>query len=60
MEKITIKTAASMLGVSEQAARVMIQNERIPGATCYGPKCRRTYYVTDEQVKNFMKGVQHD
>lgn len=56
MEKITIKVAAQMAGVSEQALRVMIQHGVIDGAKCYGPKCRRTYYVTDEHIKNFMKG----
>lgn len=58
MKKITIKTASEMAGVSVQAMRVMIQNGLIAGATCYGPKARRTYYVTDEHIKNFMKGGQ--
>ena len=56
MEKITIKEAAAMAGVSEQAIRVMIQHGVIAGAKCYGPKHRRTYYVTDVQIENFMKG----
>ena len=56
MEKITIKVAADMAGVSEQAMRVMIQNGVIDGAKCYGPKCHRTYYVTDAHIENFMKG----
>lgn len=56
MQKITVKDAAQMLGVSPQAVRVMIQNNVIECATCWGPKHRRTYYVTDEQVKAFMKG----
>lgn len=56
MKKITIKTAADMAGVSEQCMRVMIQNNVIAGATCYGPKYRRTYYVTDTHIENFMKG----
>lgn len=58
MKKITIKEAADMAGVCVQAMRVMIQNGLIDGATCYGPKHRRTYYVTDEHIKNFMKGGQ--
>ena len=56
MKRIKIKEAADMLGVSPQSARVMIQNGCIAGATCYGPKHKRTYYVTDEQVLNHMKG----
>ena len=58
MKKISIKTASEMAGVSVQAMRVMIQNGVIDGATCYGPKTRRTYYVTDAHIKNFMKGAK--
>ena len=58
MEKITIKEAAAMAGVSEQAIRVMIQHGVIAGAKCYGPKHRRTYFVTDVIMVNFMKGVK--
>lgn len=56
MRKISIKEAADMLGVCEQQVRIMVQRDKIPGATCHGPKCRRTYYITDEQVTNLMKG----
>ena len=58
MRKITIQQAAQMMEVSEQAVRMMVQLEKIPGAVCYGPKHRRTYYITDEHIKNFMKGVR--
>lgn len=54
--KITVKEAARRAGVSPQALRVMIQEHVIEGAKCYGPKCRKTYYVTDEHMDNFMKG----
>lgn len=57
MKKITIKAASEMAGVSEQAIRVMIQNGVIEGAKCYGPKCRRTYFITDAIMENFMKGA---
>ena len=56
MKRISIKEAARMLEIGEQGVRMMIQNGCINGATCYGPKHRRTYYVTDEQVINHMKG----
>lgn len=49
-----------MMGVSEQAVRIMVQLNRIPGATCYGPKHRRTYFITSEQVTNLMKGVENE
>lgn len=58
MKRITTKEAAQMLNVGEQAIRMMVQLEKIPGAICYGPKSRRTYIITDEQIKNLMKGVE--
>lgn len=42
--------------ISEQAVRMMIQIGRIPGASCGGTKARRSYFITDEQVANLMKG----
>ena len=60
MSKITTKQASQMMGISEQAVRIMVQLNRIPGATCYGPKYRRTYYITSEQVENLMKGVSNE
>jgi len=56
MRRLTIKQASQMLQQSEQATRMMIQLNKIPGALCYGPKHRRTYYITDVQVSNLMKG----
>ena len=58
MKRITTKEAAQMLNVGEQAIRMMVQLEKIPGAICYGPKSHRTYIITDEQIKNLMKGVE--
>lgn len=57
MKRITIKEAARMMNVGEQQIRIMVQLEKIPGAFCYGPKGRRTYIITDEQITNLMKGV---
>lgn len=56
MKRITTKEAAQMLNVGEQAVRMMIQLDKIPGAICYGPKTHRTYILTDEQITNLMKG----
>ena len=56
MKRITTKEAASMLNVGEQACRMMVQLGKIPGAICYGPKHRRTYIITDEQIIKLMKG----
>ena len=56
MKRITTDQASEMMGVAVQGVRKMIQLGKIPGAFCYGPKYKRTYYITDEQVKNLMKG----
>ena len=57
MKRITTKEAARMMQISEQGVRMMIRIGRIPGASCGGTKSRRSYYITDEQVANLMKGV---
>jgi len=56
MKRITTKQASIMMGVSEQAVRVMIQNGRIPGASCGGSKTRHSYFITDAQIKTLMEG----
>ena len=58
MRKITMSEASKILQISEQAVRVMIQKNKIPGAICYGPEHRRTYYITDVQLENFMRGIK--
>ena len=57
MKRITITEASKMLNVSEQCTRMMIQAGQIPGASYHG-EGRKTYYITDEQVENLMKGVR--
>lgn len=58
MKPITIKEAAQMMGVAEQFVRVSIFAGKIPGAYRVEGKHgkRAKYYITDEQVKNLMKG----
>lgn len=58
MKRITTKEAARMMQISEQGVRMMIQLGRIPGASCGGSKARRSYFVTDEQIANLMKGAR--
>lgn len=58
MRRITTKEAAQMMQISEQAVRMMIQFGRIPGASCGGSRARRSYFVTDEQIANLMKGAR--
>lgn len=56
MKRISIREAARMMSVGQQQIRMMVQLGKIPGAFCYGPKERRTYIITDEQITNLMKG----
>ena len=58
MRRITTKEAARMMQISEQGVRMMIQLGRIPGASCGGSRARRSYFVTDEQIANLMKGAR--
>lgn len=57
---LKIKEAAPLLEVSEESVRQMIQNGLIAGAGCWksthGKGKNRTYYITDEQIKNFKRG----
>lgn len=60
MKRITVEQAARMMDCGTQQIRIMVQLDKIPGAFCYGPKCRRTYYITDEQITNLMKGGKNE
>lgn len=59
MKRITISQAAKMLDCGRHQVRQMIQLGKIPGATYVGELPRRTYYIYDEQIINFMKGEAH-
>lgn len=62
MRRISIKEAARMMGAAEQFVRVSIFAGKIPGAYMVEGKNgkRGQYYITDEQVKNLMKGVKDE
>jgi hypothetical protein len=62
MKRISTKEAARMMGVAEQFVRVSIFAGKIPGAyKVEGRNGKRgQYYITDEQVKNLMKGVKDE
>lgn len=54
--RITIREASKIMQCSEQALRMMIQLGKIPGACSYGEGKRVAYYITEEAVRNFMRG----
>lgn len=51
-----------MMGAAEQFVRMSIFAGKIPGAYMVEGKNgkRGQYYITDEQVKNLMKGVKDE
>lgn len=57
---LTIKQAAPILQVGEQAVREMIKAGLIKGACCWksenGKGVNNTYYITLEQILNMQKG----
>lgn len=56
MKRISVREAARMMECGTQQIRMMIQLGKIPGAFSYGSKPRRTYFITDEQIKNLKRG----
>ena len=60
MRTISIKEASRMMQKPEQWVRVAIFAGKIPGAFYLPGKNnkRGTYFITDEQVTNLMKGVR--
>ena len=55
MRRLTVKEAAQMLQASEQEVRMLIQLQRIPGATYTGEGQRKTYYIYDTQIESFAQ-----
>ena len=60
--RITIKEASRMMQVTEQHLRVSISAKKIPGAYYLEGRNgkRRTYFITEAQVKNMMEGKTND
>lgn len=58
MRPISIKEASRMMQKPEQFVRLSIFAGKIPGAYYLEGKNnkRGTYFVTDEQIENLMKG----
>ena len=59
MRVLSIREASKMMQMPEQFVRVSIYAGKIPGAYYVKQegKSRGQYFITDEQIKNLMKGV---
>lgn len=55
--RITVKEASKRLGVSEQFIRIGLQQNRLPIGTAVKMSSVWTYYITAEQVENYIKKV---
>lgn len=53
--RITVKEASKRLGVSEQFIRIGLQQNRLPIGTAVKMSSVWTYYITAEQVENYIK-----
>lgn len=56
MERVSIKEAASILGVSEQFIRVGMQRDRLPIGTAVKLSSKWTYYIPRERLMAYMEG----
>lgn len=56
MERITVKEAAEMLGVSEQAVRIMMQKKMVNIGFVVQAKDKKRYLIYRERVEKEIKG----
>ena len=53
--RVTVRQASEMLGYPQQAVRELIKSGKLPIGTYTGDK-RKTYYISSERLKKYMKG----
>lgn len=54
MERITVKQAASMLGVSEQYIRVGMQRGWLPIGSCVKMSSKWTYHISQYLLEKYL------
>lgn len=54
MERITVKQAASMLGVSEQYIRIGMQRGWLPIGSCVKMSSKWTYHISPYLLKQYI------
>lgn len=54
MERITVKQAASMLGVSEQYIRVGMQRGWLPIGSCVKMSSKWTYHISPYLLEKYL------
>ena len=54
MERIKVKEAAELLGVSEQYIRLGMQRGQLPIGSCVKMSSRYTYHIVAGQLENYL------
>ena len=56
MERVKIREAAELLGVSQQFIRIGMQRNQLPIGTAVKLSSRWTYYIPRERLNAYLKG----
>lgn len=56
MERVKIKEAAKLLGVSEQFVRIGMQREKLPIGTAVKMSSKWTYCIQRERLNAYLEG----
>lgn len=56
MERVKIREAAELLGVSQQFIRIGMQRNQLPIGTAVKLSSRWTYYIPRERLDAYLKG----
>lgn len=56
MDRVTVKQAASMLGVSEQFIRIGLQRGFLPIGSCVKLSSKWTYHISRGRIEAYLSG----
>lgn len=56
MERVKVKEAAEILGVSEQYIRIGIQRGWLPIGSCVRTSSKWTYHIPRERLNTYLNG----
>lgn len=55
--RVTVKEAAELLGVSEQFVRIGMQRDKLPIGTAVKLSTKCTYHIPRERLNAYLKGL---
>lgn len=56
MERVSVKEAASLLGVSQQFVRIGMQRGELPIGSAVKMSTKYTYCIPKERLENYLSG----